>query len=650
MKKRVVTAVLLLLTIMLAMPSYMAFASEERTDGNLAITVVVPTPEEQQNEQIVQVTQSPIISHVYPVHVWESRENGRREIIRVYELRDNESPAQIPRDTFKRDGFRFELAEIVRREIPAHSVIDHVETIELSTQTNDLESIIRLLSPTLEYLRDDGYFGVLALDISSIQIVSQGTTSSNFTATRTREFPHLSNADTSLVPRTITENGRIYNLTNVEWRNQTTTPIDYRQVATTFTAVATYSRVGTRTATIGYTTTATYRGQISRIAVGRTEFTAHFIGIPIVMPILTATGQSSDDTDSIGDGNSDDGSNGNNGNNGSGYDATNGTANATPAPEPIPPVIENVTVEHVHIGGIVIEKEVIPEPEQVSTADYETVADSVGYEDNENSSFPFGHVLIGLLFVGGLVLAYFVGKKGKAMLGAMKKVACVLLACGFLFGAMQTAYAAELPPYGFGARSSGNADTVHVDTRGNGEVEHTHHTNPNNNSSNTGNAVHFAPNQQHGGNAIHFAPNRASPSPMTVTPEGYIYGETIGVLTVERLGRRVNVIAGATMSAMDFGAGHFSFTGLNSGNTALIGHNRGRSNGFFDFVRHLQEGDIITLEAGGITRRYAVTTMFTICYSDFSPLAQFNDQRLSLITCVEYQRTQRRVAVAMLIE
>ena len=633
MKKRVFVAVLALL--LLVMPSATAFASEERTDNNLAITVVVPPPEEQQVEQIVQVTQSPVIYHVYPVHVWESRENGRREIIRVYELRDNESPAQIPREPFERDGFRFELAEIVRREIPAHSTLDHVETIELSTQTNDLETIIRLLSPTLEYLRDDGYFGVLALDISSIQIASQGTTSSNFTATRTREFPHLSNADTSLVPRTITENGRTYNLSNVEWRNQTTTPIDYRQVATTFTAVATYSRVGTRTATIGYTTIAEYRGEISRIAVGRTEFTAHFIGIPIVMPTIT-TGQGWDGNDAdIAETES----------------STSSTQTDSPQPQ-TPPVIENVTVEHVHIGGIVIEKEVLPPQEYVPINEESAYED----EDNETDGFPIGNIFIGLLFVGGMVLAYFVGKKGKAMLGTMKRASCVILACGMLFGAVQTVYAVEIPPYGFGARSTGNTESVvHMDTRGTSHYSQNNQHHNSNQSSQSGagsEAVHFHPrasgNAQQGGNVIHFAPNRASP--VTVTPDGYIYGEIIGTLTVERLGRRINVVAGATMEAMEVGAGHFSFTGLNSGNTALIGHNRGRTNGFFDFVRHLREGDILTLEAGGITRSYAVTMMYTIDYTDFSPLAQFNDHRLSLITCVEYQRTRRRVAVAIAIE
>ena len=104
------------------------------------------------------------------------------------------------------------------------------------------------------------------------------------------------------------------------------------------------------------------------------------------------------------------------------------------------------------------------------------------------------------------------------------------------------------------------------------------------------------------------------------------------------------------MSAMDFGAGWFSFSGLNTGNTALIGHNRGTRNGFFSFVRHLQEGDIITLEAGGVTRSYAVTMIYYIEETDFTPLLQFGDDRLTLITCREYFQTQRRIAIAIPIE
>jgi len=100
---------------------------------------------------------------------------------------------------------------------------------------------------------------------------------------------------------------------------------------------------------------------------------------------------------------------------------------------------------------------------------------------------------------------------------------------------------------------------------------------------------------------------------------------------------------------MNHGGGHFSFTGLNNGNTGVVGHNRGRS-GFFIFVKDLREGDILTLEAGGVTRSYTVTMVYTVDESDFSPLLQYGDDRLTLVTCVENQRNLRRVAVAIATE
>ena len=128
------------------------------------------------------------------------------------------------------------------------------------------------------------------------------------------------------------------------------------------------------------------------------------------------------------------------------------------------------------------------------------------------------------------------------------------------------------------------------------------------------------------------------------------YSTFLGILTIEHLNRIINVYAGATIQSMDFGAGHFSFTGLNQGNTALIGHNRharcGAQNGFFSFARLLLYGDIITLDAGGITRTYEVFMSAIICETDFTPLKQFGDNRLTLITCVEYTQNKRRAVVA----
>lgn len=616
---RKIAVALIIITILLAIPVNV-FADDNPESTGIAITVVVP----RRGDTCPESTPQPN-HHVYPVHVWESRENNRREIIRVYELREAESPAYIRREPFERDGFRFELAEIVRREIPAHSIRDHVETVTVSTQTNDLETVIRLLTPSLEYFAEDGYFGVLTLDISSISIQSDGTRTTSHTATRTREFPHLTTPDTALVPRTITEGNVTYSLTNVEWITQATTTVDYRQVSASYTAIATYSRNATRTSTIGYTTSAVYRGQISRISVGKTEFTAHFIGIPIVTPVITMPA-----TDPVADE----------------YEAEADESSPPPTPEPTlvpaqslePTIVETVVVEQVQICGIVIEVERdIPHPIPEPSA---TPMHGAGYDDyvvniSDSRGFSTHTVITATLFIVGIIVAYLVGKKGKAMINSMKKVTClVLILCMFL-ASSHAIYA--IPPYGFGSQET--EDATHFDYRPPG-------------GSNQQEVIHFDPRVTDQGpeTGINLgATTRASPGTYSnhVSRHAYSYGEFIGVLHVERLNRTVNVIAGATMDAMDFGAGHFSFTGLNQGNTGLIGHNRGRTNGFFDFVRHLREGDVITLEAGGVIRNYAVTMLSIIDDDDFGLLMQFGDNRLTLITCVEYRRHLRRVAIAV---
>ena len=134
-----------------------------------------------------------------------------------------------------------------------------------------------------------------------------------------------------------------------------------------------------------------------------------------------------------------------------------------------------------------------------------------------------------------------------------------------------------------------------------------------------------------------------------VGTHGLSQGDFIGRLHVPRLGRTINIFEGETMANMDFGAGRFSFSGLNYGNTALIGHNRGRTNGFFDFVRHLREGDTLRLETDWGTREYVVVDMLIVRENDFSWAMDFFDTRLSLVTCVEYRAAYRRVAVAIAV-
>ena len=122
--------------------------------------------------------------------------------------------------------------------------------------------------------------------------------------------------------------------------------------------------------------------------------------------------------------------------------------------------------------------------------------------------------------------------------------------------------------------------------------------------------------------------------------------EQIGTLIIPS-GANIGVYSGESMLSMDKGAGHFSNTGLNNGNTALIGHNRGRSNGYFVFVKDLQIGEKLTLEANDITKTYVVSQTHKVHATQTELLMQFGDSRLTLVTCWEGEKDYRRVVIAI---
>ena len=150
--------------------------------------------------------------------MWENHDNGRREIIRTYELKSGERPEDIPRESFTREGWLYELADITRREAASMDAREKIKTVTIDTATNDMTAILNQLAPTIEYQSEDGYVGVLHLNISSIVVVSAGTRSSSFNVSATREYPHLSTNDTAQIPKTITENGRTLTLSNINWK------------------------------------------------------------------------------------------------------------------------------------------------------------------------------------------------------------------------------------------------------------------------------------------------------------------------------------------------------------------------------------------------------------------------------------------------
>ncbi len=217
-------------------------------------------------------------NELFPADVKTVYEGNRRQIIKTYTLADGEKPADIPRDSFTSDGWLFELSDVTKSETGGTNARPHVETVDLETETNNLDEILEQLAATLEYESEDGYSGVLTLDVASVQCEAAGYENSNYTVTVTREYEDLPANDLYYIPKTVTENGRTLALDSVDWQAQSSVNVGYSDIPDTYRAVAKYAGRATMSVATGYVTTADYTGEITKEIEGETVYTAYFTG------------------------------------------------------------------------------------------------------------------------------------------------------------------------------------------------------------------------------------------------------------------------------------------------------------------------------------------------------------------------------------
>ncbi|MDR1668987.1 MAG: hypothetical protein LBR76_03430 [Oscillospiraceae bacterium] len=281
---------IILLILLFLSPVY-TLAAEGDPASHVTITVVMPGDETIDYGQLTMdnseddepsADNPSVIPKLYPTDVSETEEDGIRRIVKTYELGEGDDPADIPRESFERDGWRYSLTDITKKETATADSREHTEIVTVNTDTKEMEAILPLLSPTKEIKTGDGYFGVLTLDVSGITVETAGTKKSSYTASIKREYPHLSANDTSLVPKTVTEGSRTYILASVDWTAQTAETVDYDSIPASYTAVATYTAPASKTVVTGYVTTAKYKGTVSKLNQGATVYTAYFTGSEIV--------------------------------------------------------------------------------------------------------------------------------------------------------------------------------------------------------------------------------------------------------------------------------------------------------------------------------------------------------------------------------
>ena len=204
----------------------------------------------------------------YPIPVEEYPYGPLDElrIDKVYQLSRSDAPANIPTEDFDRDGYHFTLLDVVKTDQAETDSKDYTEGITLETDTKDMALIIQQMELSIDVTTEDGYSGTLMPDYPGIKVEAKGYQTSSRTVTATRSYPNLSDADTSLIPRTIQDSGRTLTLADVQWQ----------EAGGYYNATATYSGTASSKYATGYIATVEYKGEVTRTSCDTVIYTATF--------------------------------------------------------------------------------------------------------------------------------------------------------------------------------------------------------------------------------------------------------------------------------------------------------------------------------------------------------------------------------------
>ena len=204
----------------------------------------------------------------YPVSVEEYTYGPLDElrIDKVYQLSRNDDPKDIPTGEFDRGGYHYVLLDVVKTDQAETDAKDYTEIVTLETDTKDMAVIIQQLELSMEVTTEDGYTGTLMPDYPGITVEAKGYKTSSRTVTATRSYPNLSDADTSLIPRSIQDSGRTLTLADVQWQ----------EAGGFYNATATYSGTTSSKYATGYIATVEYKGEVTRTSCDTVLYTATF--------------------------------------------------------------------------------------------------------------------------------------------------------------------------------------------------------------------------------------------------------------------------------------------------------------------------------------------------------------------------------------
>ena len=162
------------------------------------------------------------------------------------------------------------------------------------------------------------------------------------------------------------------------------------------------------------------------------------------------------------------------------------------------------------------------------------------------------------------------------------------------------------------------------------------------------NQVKFKANFIAQGNSIHdnkIASNQVEENKIeNVNPETEknVQTEMQWYIQIDSISLKAPIHEGTTQEVMENYVGHFEESPKNIGNVCLAAHNRGYKNNYFNKLKELREGDEIKYKYNNIEKIYIVNKHEIIKNTDWSNLENTEENKITLITCVENEPEYRR--------
>lgn len=112
----------------------------------------------------------------------------------------------------------------------------------------------------------------------------------------------------------------------------------------------------------------------------------------------------------------------------------------------------------------------------------------------------------------------------------------------------------------------------------------------------------------------------------------------IGVIEIDKISYKGIVYEGTSLNTLSKGIGHFEESSYFTGNVCLAGHNY---ISVWEKLHTLKQGDIINYISFLGKKTYQVSTVKVIEETDWSMLESSEDNRITLITCINKQPNKR---------